>query len=172
MACDADWRRCRLCRWGRLNQRLQGDLRPLDAASTYLRHRLRCRLEAVPALPVGPSKRTVASDLRPLDAASTYVRRGIPTADAGDLDDVAGVGRMNERAAADVDADMPEAIEEDEVAGLELVTRDRAAHAVLRVRAVRKRDADLREHVHHQPRAIEPRRRGATPYVWGAEIVL
>src|SRR6266576_3947170 len=43
-----------------LNQRLQGDLRPLDAASTYLRHRLRCRLEAVPALPVGPSKPTVA----------------------------------------------------------------------------------------------------------------
>src|SRR2546430_17366673 len=78
---------------------------------------------------------------------------------------------VDERAAADVDADMPEAIEDDELAGLELVTRDWAAHAVLRVRAVRKRDADLREHVHHQPRAVEPCRRGATPYVWGAEIV-
>ncbi len=42
--------------------------------------------------------------------------------EAGDLHDVARVRCVHELAAADVDADVAEAVEEDEVAGLQLVT--------------------------------------------------
>ena len=86
--------------------------------------------------------------LRRLDAASPDVCRGVPARDAGDLDDVAGVRRVDEGVAADVDADVAEPVEEDQVARLEVAARDRAAHAVLRVGAVRQRNADLRVHVH------------------------
>src|SRR6266513_1455995 len=71
-----------------------------------------------------------------LDAARPDVCRGVPARDAGDLDDVAGVRRVDEGVAADVDADVAEPVEEDQVARLEVAARDRAAHAVLRVGAV------------------------------------
>src|SRR5436305_14561896 len=81
--------------------------------------------------------------------------RRVPAGERGDLDHVARVRRVDEAPAADVDADMSEPVEEDEVAGLELRHRDRAAVAVLRVRAVREGDADLPVHVHHEARAVE-----------------
>ena len=62
-----------------------------------------------------------------------HVRRRVPgVVEARDLHDVAGVRRVDELAAADVDADVAEPVEEHEVAGLELIARDvRADRAVL-----------------------------------------
>src|SRR5436190_21698337 len=77
---------------------------------------------------------------------------------------------VDELAAADVDADVAGACEEDEVAGLELADRYRRAHRKLRVRAVRHRDADLREGVHDKAGAIETAWRRATPHVRHAEV--
>ena len=59
--------------------------------------------------------------------------------------------------------DVAEAVEEDEVAGLELVSGDRRAHAVLRGRVVRERDADLRVHVHDEAGAVEAGRARRRP---------
>src|SRR5919201_6821705 len=107
-----------------------------------------------------------------LDAPRSDVRRGVPAGHAGDLHDVAGVRRVDEGAAADVDAHVTESVEEDEVAGLELVAGDGCAHPVLRVRAVRQRDPDLGEHVHDQAGAVETRGRCATPAVGHTQIAL
>src|SRR6266480_4387407 len=93
--------------------------------------------------------------LRLLNAPSTDVRRGVPPGDARDLDYVACVRRVDEGAAANVNADVPEPVEEDEVARLEVAARDGAAHPVLRVRAVRKRHPDLREDVHPATGAVD-----------------
>jgi hypothetical protein len=60
------------------------------------------------------------------------------------------MGRVDELAAADVDADVAETVEEDEVAGLEIRLRDRDADAVLRVARVRQADAHLAVDVHHE----------------------
>src|SRR5579884_3304653 len=75
--------------------------------------------------------------------------------EAGDLDDVAGLRRVDELAAADVDADVAEAVEEDEVAGLELVARDGNAHRPLCSGVVRQGDADLPVDVHDEAGAVE-----------------
>src|SRR5205807_5936738 len=100
----------------------------------------------------------------PLDAAAAGELGRVPAGQRRDLDDVARVGRVDELAAADVDADMARTGEEDEIAGLQLADRHRRAHAVLRVRAVRQRNADLREHVHDEARAVEAARGRSTPY--------
>ncbi len=82
---------------------------------------------AAAAAPGAAPGRTTASSRRSRrrassDATRADVRRGVPRlAEARDLDDVAGVRRVDELAAADVDADVAEAVEEDEVAWLELV---------------------------------------------------
>ena len=56
------------------------------------------------------------------DPAGADVARRVPAfVEARDLDDVAGVRRVHELAAADVDADVAEPVEEDEVARLQLV---------------------------------------------------
>ena len=58
----------------------------------------------------------VAAFVRLEDSAGADERRGVPRlVEAGNLDDVAGVRRVHELVAADVDADMPEPVEEDEV---------------------------------------------------------
>ncbi len=59
------------------------------------------------------------------------MRRVPAVVQAGDLDHVARVRRVDELAAADVDPDVPEDVEEDEVARCELVTRNRCAVVVL-----------------------------------------
>ena len=53
--------------------------------------------------------------------------RGAPVGQVRDLDDVARARRVHDLAAADVDADVVERVEEDEVAGLQLVAGDRDA---------------------------------------------
>src|SRR5215475_1696356 len=54
------------------------------------------------------------------------------------------VGRVDETSTADVHADVPEAVEEDEVAGPEMTARDAVARRELRHRVVRQRDAKVR----------------------------
>src|SRR5207248_50711 len=60
------------------------------------------------------------------------IRVGVPAAEAGDLDDGARVRGVDELVAADVEADVAEAVEEDEIARLEVAARDRNADAPLR----------------------------------------
>ena len=64
----------------------------------------------------------------------------------------------------------PSAVEEDEVAGLQLVARDRDAHRVERVGRVRQRDADLGVGPHDEAGAVEAAGRGAAPDVRRAEL--
>ena len=76
--------------------------------------------------------------------------------EARDLDDVACVRRVDELAAADVDPDVAEAVEEDEVARLELVARDGDAVAVLGGRVVRQRDAHCAKTYMTKPEQSNP----------------
>src|SRR5437868_5829084 len=59
VACDAAWRPCRLCRRGRLVRARRGYALPSrvwrSRTPRRLRRGLRCRLEAMPALPAWPS---------------------------------------------------------------------------------------------------------------------
>src|SRR3954451_8566783 len=55
------------------------------------------------------------------EPASADVGRRVPAAEARDLDHVTGVRRVDELSAPDVDPFVAEPVEEDEVAGLELI---------------------------------------------------
>src|SRR5207248_8377084 len=70
------------------------------------------------------------------DAARADVLRRVPAGQRTDLDDVAGMRSVDEGAAADIDADMPEPVEEDEVTGLQRILRHRRPHPVLGGRVV------------------------------------
>ena len=60
--------------------------------------------------------------LRGLEPASADVGRRVPAAERGDLDHVARVRRVDEAAAADVDPDVAEPVEEDDVARLQVAS--------------------------------------------------
>ena len=62
---------------------------------------------------------------------------------------------MDEAARADVEADVADAVEEDEVAGPERAARDLPAEAVVRVRAVWQVDAEVAEDVADEAGAVE-----------------
>src|SRR5688500_12942242 len=91
--------------------------------------------------------------------------------DARDLHDVARLGGVDEAPVADVDAAVTEAVEEDDVARPQPVAPDRGAKPVLSLRAVRQRHPMARVHEHHEPRAVEPRRRAAAARVGRADIL-
>src|SRR5262245_7515673 len=93
---------------------------------------------------------------------------GLP--DARDLHDVARVRRVHEAAAPDVDADVAEAVEEDEISGRQLRAGHRAAVLVLPRDVVRKRDPDLPVDVHREARAVEARGRRSAPTVGNAQV--
>src|SRR5436305_12250230 len=65
------------------------------------------------------------------DAPRADIGVGVPPADAADLDHVPAMRRMDELIAADVETDVAEAVEEDEVARLEVAAGDRDAHVPL-----------------------------------------
>ena len=66
---------------------------------------------------------------------------------------------MDEPAGADVEANVTDAVEEDEVAGAQGPSADRAPAVELPERVVRQRDAEVREHVSREATAIEAARR-------------
>src|SRR5262249_49798341 len=100
------------------------------------------------------------------DSAGADVGGRVPAVRAAPgPDDVAGVRGVDELPAADVDPDVPEAVEEDEVAGLQLVARHGYPVAVLRRRMVRQGDAHLGEDVHDEPGAVEAARGRPAPHV-------
>ena len=106
------------------------------------------------------------------DPAGADVGRRVPAGHARDLHDVAGVRRVDELAAADVDADVAETVEEDEVAGLELVAARPVRPAVLRVArsaATRRRPARTRTSRGPSSRS---RRATAPPQTYGRAEVL
>src|SRR5512137_700622 len=97
---------------------------------------------------------------------------GAPAVEWAHLDDVAGVGRLDEEPAADVDPDVMVAgrtAEEDEVGGLKAVQRHRVAQVRLQGRGVRQGDAELGEDVGHEPRAVEAVRRCSAEDVGDAQ---
>ena len=116
-------------------------------------------------------RRSERRDRRQLEPARADVRAR-SAREARDPHDVAGVRRVHELAAADVDPDVAETAEEDEVARRQLVVGDGRSHAVLRCRVVRKRHADLRVDVAREPRAVEAGRRArASPDVRNPEVL-
>jgi len=80
------------------------------------------------------------------------------------------MGRVDELAAPDVDADVTEPIEEHEVSRLELVTRDVDALVPERVGRVRQRDAHRRIGVDDEARAVERVRPSCAPGIGFAEL--
>src|ERR1700749_2633797 len=85
------------------------------------------------------------------------------------LDARTGVRRLDEATAADVHADVAEAVEEDEVAGPQALARDPLAEVEVRVRAVREGDPEVRVDEPDEAGAVEARRRAAAPDVRDAE---
>src|SRR5207302_7412549 len=81
-------------------------------------------------------------ELRALGDSAGAVEAAV-TGEAVDANDGAGVWRVDELAAADVDAHVAEAVEEDEVARLHLRLRDRQRRVPLRDGVVRQRDPEL-----------------------------
>src|SRR4029077_20953786 len=70
-----------------------------------------------------------------LDAPAACEIRRVVAGERRNLDHVAGVRRVDELPAADVDPDVAGTGEEHEVAGLQLTDRNRSAHTELRIRA-------------------------------------
>ena len=81
------------------------------------------------------------------------------------------MGRVHELAAADVDPDVVERVEEDQVSRLELIARHADSELVLRSGVVRERDPELRVDVGDEPGAIETLWALAAPEVGHAEVV-
>ena len=78
------------------------------------------------------------------EPSGTVVARPVPgVAEARDLHVGAGVRRVDEAAAADVHADMADAVEEDEIARAKRLPRDPDAEVVVGVGAVREREAEV-----------------------------
>ena len=105
----------------------------------------------VPAPKPTPDRNRRRSEHRPalirvarLWHAAGAVEKLAPVAAQGrDLDDGAGVRGVGELAAADVDPDVAEAVEEDEVTRLERARRDRDRRVPLRDGVVRQGDAEV-----------------------------
>jgi hypothetical protein len=86
-----------------------------------------------------------------LEPAGADPGRVVPAAEARDLDDVTGVRRMDEGAAADVNPVVSEPIEEHEITRLQLAAIDWCAVGVLRRCVMREGHTDLRVDIHHEP---------------------
>src|SRR6266542_5598549 len=88
------------------------------------------------------------------------------------MHDVARLRRVDVAAVPDVNADVSQAVEEQEVARLQGGERDAATHVVLRVRGVREADADMRVHPTGEAGAVETGAgRGAGPVVADAALL-
>ena len=85
------------------------------------------------------------------------VSRGVPAREAVDANVGAGMRRVDEVSASDVDPDVVEPVEEHEITGLKLVLRNRNGGRVVPLSdgVVRQRDAQLAEHDLHETRAVE-----------------
>src|SRR5262249_57279991 len=70
---------------------------------------------------------------------------------------------------ADVEPDVADAVEEQEITGLQRPAGDPAPAVELRVRVVRERDAEVRVDVARKARAVEPARADTAPHVRDAE---
>src|SRR5919108_3049258 len=89
----------------------------------------------------------------------------VPVREAHDLDISAAVRRVHHTTAANVEANVAKAVEEEDVARLHASTSDSPAVAVESVRAVRQVDADAQIAPADEPGAVEARRRFTAPAV-------
>src|SRR6478672_9921873 len=108
------------------------------------------------------------------DPLRAVVSRRVPAlAEAVDANVDAGMRRVDEVSASDVDPDVVERVEEDEITGLKLVLRNRHGGGVVPLSdgVVRQRDAELAEHVLDETRAIEAARSCPGPYVRDTEVL-
>src|SRR5215208_3632548 len=83
--------------------------------------------------------------------------------EALDSHDVAGLGRVDETPATDIDAHVAEAVEEDEVARPEVLARGRLPDSPEHPTRVRELDPDSAVDIHHEARAVEARGGRAGP---------
>ena len=108
------------------------------------------------------------------DPLRAVVSRRVPAlGEAVDANVGAGMRRVDEVSASDVDPDVVEPVEEDEITGLKLVLRNRHGGRVVPLSdgVVRQRDAELAEHVLDETRAVEAARSCPGPYVWDTEVL-
>src|SRR4051794_39082774 len=107
------------------------------------------------------------------DPLRAVVSRCVPAREAVDANVGAGMRGVDEVSASDVDPDVVEPVEEDEITGLKLVSRNRHGGRVVPLSdgVVRQRDAELAEHVLDETRAVETARSCPGPYVWDSEIL-
>src|SRR5258707_1235849 len=106
------------------------------------------------------------------EASRAVVARRVPAREARDRDPRTRVRGVDEAAAADIEADVADAVEEDEVAGLQRAARHAPAEVELRVGAVGQLDAEVFVDEAHEARAIEAgARRAAAVAVGNAEQV-
>src|SRR6476646_262908 len=108
------------------------------------------------------------------DPLRAVVSRRVPAlAEAVDANVGAGMRRVDEVSASDVDPDVVQPVEEDEITGLKLVLRNRHGGGVVPLSdgVVRQRDAELAEHVLDETRAVEAARSRPGPDVWDTEVL-
>src|SRR3954454_9152447 len=107
------------------------------------------------------------------DPLRAVVSRRVPAREAVDANVGAGMRCVDEVSASDVDPDVVEPVEEDEITGLKLVSRNRHGGRVVPLSdgVVWQRDAELAEHVLDETRAVEAARSCPGPYVWDSEVL-
>src|SRR5689334_22660307 len=95
--------------------------------------------------------------VRPLlqDAPGAVVGVRVPAGETVDGDARAGVRRVDEHPAAEIEADVAQVVEEEEVARKEIASSDGASELVLRPRVVRELDAEMLVHVAGEAGAVE-----------------
>src|ERR1041385_6916841 len=89
------------------------------------------------------------------DAPGAVVGAGVPAGQRIDRNAGTGVGRVDEPPAAQVQADVSEAVEEEEVPGREAAERHALADLILRRRIVRQLHAEVLVHVAGEAGAVE-----------------
>src|SRR5881227_1733923 len=88
-------------------------------------------------------------------SARAVVARAVPPGQRVDRDARARVRSVDEAAAADVDPDVTQPVEEDEIPGPERAARHPPAAAELTARIVRKHDAEMRVDEAREAGAVE-----------------
>src|SRR2546426_12576650 len=96
--------------------------------------------------------------------------RAVPPGDGGVLPAPPCGRGLKDWPPADVDPDVAEAVEEDEVARLEISARDRHAHVPLGAGVMRQGDTDLAVDVRDEPGAVEAGWARPAPDVRRAEV--
>src|SRR6266850_4371068 len=137
----------------------------LETVSSERRSLECCRSPSTPGISSKPSCRRCDSCDWSEPPASDPVGAVPVIVQAPDAHVLARLPGVDEAPVADVDAVVAQPVEEDEIAWLEVVARDRRPVLVLHRSVVGERNSDLRIDIADEARAIEAGRRLAAPSI-------